>query len=75
MFNETLFDDGRAPAQGPVCFHCYREFDGNEIVDCAGEVFCSTLCATLMARFEHDENCCHRKDSPCRVIIDMPEAS
>lgn len=51
--------DGEREFHGPVCFHCYKQIDAacETVIDCAGEEFCSTLCATLVVRFDHDEGC------------------
>ena len=52
---------------GPICFHCTQEIDAacEAVIDCIGETFCSTFCATMVARYEHGEGCAARFAAPC----------
>lgn len=44
---------------GPVCLHCQKQIDAaiETVIDCEGETYCSTLCATLVVRLNHGEDC------------------
>lgn len=52
-------EEERPDFTGPICFHCSKEIDiaCETVIDAVGETFCSTLCAALVVRFDHDENC------------------